>query len=144
MYINSISENSFDGKIRYDKFLSKTKKDFVEKVLDDPINGSTLRKRISKGSYDVRVFSIDTKRTIHPKVYFNSNFKKLKEKSWERCLSFSTSSKGLRIDTPIDKGAEHLAKFLEQFERYKNYTNYSYNSFGEKMKAVLKKFFGIK
>ena len=54
------------------------------------------------------------------------------------------SSKSLRIDETVEKGAKHLEQFLDQFEKYKSYTNYSYSSFSEKICAYFNKFFGIK
>jgi hypothetical protein len=144
MHINSITNNTFEGKVRFDNNISKSKIDYVEKILDFPLNGSTLRKRISKGSYDVTVISSDTKKTIHPRVTFYSKFEKLKECYWDKYKTFNMSSKSLRIDETVEKGAKHLEQFLDQFEKYKSYTNYSYNSFGEKICAYFKKFFGIR
>ena len=66
MHINSITNNTFEGKVRFDNNISKSKIDYVEKILDFPLNGSTLRKRISKGSYDVTVISSDTKKNNSP------------------------------------------------------------------------------
>lgn len=144
MYVNSITSNTFEGKIRFKDNISKSKREFVEKILDFPLNGSTLRKRISKGSYDVEVLSTDTKRTIHPKVTFYSKFEKLKECYWDNIRDYSKYSKALKVDETVEKGAKHLEQFLDQFEKYKNYTNYSYNSLGEKLCAYFKKFFGIR
>ena len=144
MYVNSITSNTFEGKIRFEDNISKSKREFVEKILDFPLNGSTLRKRISKCSYDVEVLSTDTKRTIHPKVSFYSKFNKLKECYWDKYKTYCKYSKSLKVDETVENGAKHLEEFLNQFERYKSYTNYSYNSFGEKICAYLSKMFGVK
>ena len=121
MYVNSITSNTFEGKIRFEDNISKSKREFVEKILDFPLNGSTLRKRISKCSYDVKVITSDTKKTIHPKVTFYSKFEKLKECYWDNIRDYSKYSKALKVDETVEKGAKHLEQFLDQFEKYKNY-----------------------
>lgn len=145
MQISPITDSNFKGKIKFDKRLSKSKIDYVNKILDYPLgNGKTLRKRILKGSYDIDVFSLDTRKTIHPKVLFHSKFNKLKGKYFADAWSCESSYTGnpLRIDFSEKDGVEHLKTFLDDFEKYKNFYDYTYNSFGEKIKAYIKKYFG--
>lgn len=142
MQIQLSTNNNFEGKVKFDKRLSKEKISYVNRILDFSKDGkNSLRKRISKSSYDVEVFSMDTKKTIHPKVQFSSYFYKLKGKSfadaWDGKSTFSYQP--LRIDKPINEGAEFLEKFLDKFEEYKSFYDYTYNGFVEKMKAFLKK-----
>ena len=144
MQINSISNNSFNGKIKYDVNLSKVKKDFVEKILDYKNNGKTLRDRILRANYDVMVDTVDLENTIHPKIYFYSKFKKLKiSNRYEEPEKYVYISKDLKIDSSIKSGAKHLEKFLDDFEKKKrNYFNIC-NSHN-KIKERFEKFFGIK
>ena len=128
MKITSINDNNFKGKVRFDKRLSKPKKDYVNRILNYQFeDGSTLGKRISKGTYDVDVFSTDTRKTIHPKVIFYSKFNKLKGRGYGDAWSGQSTytSESLRIDFSEKKGAEHLKKFLDDFEKYKNFYDYT-------------------
>ena len=50
MYLNSITNNTFDGKIKYGRNLTKQKKQAIEKLLDFKINEKTIRERIKKAT----------------------------------------------------------------------------------------------
>ena len=109
MQINSISNVSFDGKIKYDCTLSESKKVFVEKILDYKKNGKTLRERITRSNFDVVVDSFEEKETLHPKLYFYSKFKKLRPTNhYEDAEKYTYFSKDLKIDSSIKNGAKHL------------------------------------
>ncbi len=144
MYINPISKNTFEGKIKFDKNLSESKKDFVNKVLDYKKDGQTLRNRISRANFDIIVDSMDADSAIHPKVYFYSRFKKLRSPNhYENPEKYTYFSEDLKIDSTIKNGAKHLEKFLNEFEKRKR--NYFYIDSPEgKVKETLRRFFGIK
>ena len=145
MQITSISNNSFDGKIKYDKALSKSKIDFVEKILDYKKSGKTLRDRITRANYDVIVDSFEEESTLHPKVYFYSKFKKLRATNhYEDAEKYAYFSEDLKINTSVKNGAKHLERFLNDFEKKRrNYYNI-YSTTCDKMKETVKRFFGIK
>ena len=143
MQIDTISNTNFVGKIKISNNISKPQRDYIEKILDYSFEKTTLRQRIKKASYDVEVFSLDSKKTIHPKVHFYSKFSKIKECLWDYD-SYGSTSKALRIDLSEEEGAKFLKDFLDKFDKYKKNTRYSYNTLGEKIIARLKKFFGMK
>ena len=145
MQINSIFNVSFDGKIKYDRTLSESKKVFVEKILDYKKNGKTLRERITRSNFDVVVDSFEEKETLHPKLYFYSKFKKLRPTNhYEDAEKYTYFSKDLKIDSSIKNGAKHLERFLNDFEKKrKNYYNICNTSYG-RMKETVKRFLGIR
>ena len=146
MQINSISDNSFEGKVKFDKKLTKPMIEYANKILDYPFSGTTARERIAKATYDVNVFGRTTKKTIHPKLNFSSSFKQLKD---PRCLyhvsnstyHFNTKS---NIHSTNAQGAYELNNGLTKFEEYKSRHYYAYNSFGEKIKAYFNRMLGIR
>lgn len=147
MQITSASNTNFEGKIIFNKKLSKQKIEFVNKVLDYSKDGEEcLRKQIAKKSYDVEIFSTDTKRTVHPKVIFSSYFNKLKGKdcwsAWDGQSTYTT--KPLRIDSSLEEGSNQVKKFIKNFEDYKNLYDYTYNGFKEKVQAHIRKLFNIR
>jgi len=142
MQINSISNTNFEGKIRFEKELSKSKREYVERILNCEFNGETLRKILSKKSYNVEVLSADSKKTVHPKIYFRSEFKKLKNPyNWDYVSKCIYTEESFRVNSSVEEGAKHLKNFMANFERYKDSHDYSYNNFQEKILAFFKKCF---
>ena len=136
MKVNTITNNSFEGKIIFDKKLTKPMIEYTNKVLEYPYLGKTARERIATKTYDVNVFGHQTKKTINPRIWFCSEFKVLNYESIRRACS-----KSIKLKTPISECAEILNLFLVHFESYKDRFDYSYNSFGEKVNAFMRKLF---
>ena len=55
MQINNIQENSFKGKVKFNKKLTKPMVEYANKILDQPFSGTTARERIAKSSYDLEI-----------------------------------------------------------------------------------------
>lgn len=145
MRVDNIQGNSFEGKVKFDKKLTKPMIEYANKILDAPFSGTTARERIAKASYDVRIFGRATKRTIHPKLSFTSEFKCLKDpKQYSYCSTHTYCSSGGSIHSTVAEGAYKLNEHLTNFEQHKNWYNYSYNTFGEKVSAFFRRMFGIR
>jgi len=139
MNINNISSTTFDGKIIFDKKLTKPMKEYANNILDYPYLGKTARERIASKTYDINVFGHKTKKTIHPRICFSSEFKVLNEESKK-----SYWSREIKLKTPISESAEILNLFLLYFEAYKDRFDFSYNTFGEKVSAFIRKIFDVR
>lgn len=147
MQISSIQENSFKGKVKFNKKLTKPMVEFANKILDQPFSGTTARERIAKSSYDVEISGKVSKRTVHPKLFFASDFKILKDPksfSYTSKFSYHSPSKGVSIHSTVAEGAHKLNEHLTKFEEYKGWYPYAYNTFGEKVSAFFKRMFGIR
>ena len=147
MKANNISTVSFQGKVNFDKKLTKPMIDYANKILDYSFSGTTARERIAKASYDVQIHSRVTKRTIHPKLFFSSDFKTLKDPKifhYDSKFTYYSPSKRVSINSTVAKGAYMLNDHLTKFEEYKNWYPYAYNTFGEKILAFFKRMFGIR
>lgn len=145
MKIESIDSSTFGGKVKFDKKLTKPMVEYANKILDAPFSGTTARERIARATYDVKISGRATKRTIHPKLSFTSEFKCLKDpKKYSVCLSHIYSTSGSSIHSTVAEGAYKLNEHLTNFERHKNWYNYSYNTFGEKVSAFFRRMFGIR
>lgn len=147
MKTNSINSTSFEGKIKFDKKLTKPMVEYVNKILDYPFSGTTARERIEKATYDVDIIGRVTKKTIHPKLFFSTSFNILRDPkkfSFVSKFTYFSPSKGVNISSNAVEGAHKLNEHLTKFEQYKNSHCYSYNDFGEKVSAFFKRFFGIR
>ena len=147
MQINNIQENSFKGKVKFNKKLTKPMVEYANKILDQPFSGTTARERIAKSSYDVEIQGRVSKKTVHPKLFFASDFKILKDpKSFSYTSEFTyySPSKGVSIHSTVAEGANKLNEHLTKFEEYKGWYPYAYNTFGEKVSAFFKRMFGIR
>lgn len=147
MQINNIQENSFKGKVKFNKKLTKPMVEYANKILDQPFSGTTARERIAKSSYDVEISGKVSKRTVHPKLFFSSSFNLLKDpKSYTYTSEFTyfSPSKGVSIHSTVAEGAHKLNEHLTKFEEYKGWYPYAYNTFGEKVSAFFKRMFGIR
>ena len=147
MQINNIQENSFKGKVKFNKKLTKPMNEYANKILDQPFSGTTARERIAKSTYDVEISGRVSKRTIHPKLFFASDFKILKDPksfSYTSKFSYHSPSKGVSIHSTVAEGAHKLNEHLTKFEEYKGWYPYAYNTFGEKVSAFFKRMFGIR
>ena len=142
MKVNNISRESFSGKVNFDNKLKKPMMEYANKVLDFAIDGKTAREKISKSTYNLDILGSCTKKTVHPKIFFASTFKKLTS---SRISPKTTSSRyyssSIRISSSVEDGAMKLNRFLDLFENYKKETRYSYNSFGEKIVAYFNRAF---
>ena len=121
--------------------------EYTNKVLDYPYLGKTARERIAKATYDVEVHGRVSKKTIHPKLFFSSDFKSLKDpKSFHYTSKFTyfSPSKGASIHSTVTEGAYKLNEHLTKFEEYKAWYPYAYNTFGEKVSAFFKRMFGVR
>ena len=147
MQINKIQENSFNGKVKFNKKLTKPMIEYANKILDYPFSGTTARERIVKSSYDVEINGRISKKTIHPKLFFSSGFKTLKDPkifTYTSGYTYYSPSKGVSIHSTIAKGAYELNKHLTNFEEYKSWYPYAYSTFSEKVSAFFKRMFGIR
>ena len=147
MQINNIQENSFKGKVKFNKKLTKPMVEYANKILDQPFSGTTARERIAKSSYDVEISGKVSKRTVHPKLFFSSSFNLLKDpKSYTYTSEFTyfSPSKGVSIHSTVAEGAHKLNEHLTKFEESKGWYPYAYNTFGEKVSAFFKRMFGIR
>ena len=147
MKTNSVNSTSFEGKVKFDKKLTKPMIDYANKILDAPFSGTSARERIANASYDVRIFGRATKKTIHPKIFFTSDFKTLKDpKSFHYSSGFTycSPSKGASINSTVAEGAYKLNEHLTKFEEFKSWYPYAYNSFSEKVSAFFRRMFGIR
>ena len=72
--LNDIKDNSFKGKVKFNKKLTKPMIEYANKILDQPFSGTTARERIAKSTYDVEIHGRVSKRTIHPRLFFSSGF----------------------------------------------------------------------
>ena len=145
MKTNTVSAMSFQGKVNFDKKLTKPMLEYANKILDYPFSGTTARERIAKSTYDLQINGKVSKKTIHPKLFFLSDFKILKDpKSFHYTSMFTYCSpgKGVSIHSTVAEGAYKLNEHLTQFEEYKNWYPYAYNTFGEKVLAFFKRMFG--
>ena len=146
MKINNIQENSFKGKVKFNKKLTQPMIVYANQILDHPFSGTTARKRIAKSSYDVEISGKVSKRTIHPKLFFSSSFNLLKDPKISHHTSgftYCSPSKGASINSTVAEGAHKLNEHLTKFEEYKGWYPYAYNTFGEKVSAFFKRMFGI-
>ena len=147
MQVNNIQENSFKGKVKFNKKLTKPMVEYANKILDQPFSGTTARERIAKSSYDLEINGRNSKRTVHPKLFFSSSFNSLKDpKIPHHTSSFTyfSPSKGVSIHSTVPEGAHKLNEHLTKFEEYKGWYPYAYNTFGEKVSAFFKRMFGIR
>ena len=147
MQINNIQENSFNGKIIFNKKLTKPMVEYANKILDHPFSGTNARERIAKSTYDVEINGRVSKKTIHPKLFFSSGFKMLKDPkifSYTSGFTYFSPSKGASIHSTVAEGAYKLNEHLTKFEEYKSWYPYAYNTFGEKVFAFFKRMFGIR
>ena len=147
MKINNIKENSFKGKVKFDKKLTKPMIEYANKILDHPFSGTTARERIAKSTYDVEIHGRVSKKMIHPKLFFSSGFNILKDpKNFSNTSRFAycSPSKGASIHSSVAEGAHKLNEHLTKFEEYKGWYPYAYNTFGEKVSVFFKRMFGIR
>ena len=147
MKINNIQENSFKGNVKFDKRLTKPMIEYANKILDHPFSGSTARERIAKSTYDVEISGRVSKKTVHPKLFFLSGFKMLKDSkifSYTSGFTYFSPSKGVSIHSTVAEGAYKLNEHLTKFEEYKSWYPFAYNTFGEKVSAYFKRMFGIR
>lgn len=145
MKTNNISATSFQGKVKFDKKLTKPMIEYANKILDAPFSGTTARERITKATYDIQIQGRVSKKTIHPKLFFSSDFKSLKDpKSFHYTSKFTyfSPSKGASIHSTVTEGAYKLNEHLTKFEEYKAWYPYAYNTFGEKVSAFFKRMLG--
>ena len=138
MQINLISENNFEGKIKFDKELTKKKLQVLNDILDFKIDNKSTRERIKKATYNLEILNIRSRKAIHPNVLVRSYFKTLlnPDKYYQ--------SMRIHIDNNLEKNANVLNNFLDKFESRKNSYYYSYNSIYEKICAFFNKIFGIR
>lgn len=147
MKINNTKESSFKGRVEFNKKLTKPMVEYANKILDQPFSGTTARERIAKSSYDVEISGRVSKRTVHPKLFFTSNFKILKDPknySYTSKFTYHSPSKGVSIHSTVAKGAYKLNEHITEFEEYKSWYPYAYNTLGEKISALFKRMFGIR
>lgn len=147
MQINNIQENSFKGKVKFNKKLTQPMVEYANKILDQPFSGTTARERIAKSTYDVEISGKVSKRTVHPKLFFSSSFNVLKDPKISHHTSrftYFSPSKGVSINSTVAEGAHKLNEHLTKFEEYKGWYPYAYNTFGEKVSAFFKRMFGIR
>ena len=147
MSINNVEKISFNGKVKFNKKLTRPMVEYANKILDHPFSGTTARERIAKSSYDVEISGKVSKRTIHPKLFFSSSFNLLKDPKFSHHTSgftYCSPSKGASINSTVAEGAHKLNEHLTKFEEYKGWYPYAYNTFGEKVSAFFKRMFGIR
>ncbi len=147
MKINNIQENSFEGRVKFSKKLTKPMVEYANKILDQPFSGTTARERIAKSTYDVEISGRTSKKTIHPKLFFSSSFNMLKDPKifhYTSGFTYFSPSKGVGIHSTVAEGAYKLNEHLTKFEEYKGWYPYAYNTFGEKVSAFFKRLFGIR
>lgn len=147
MHVESLSDNAFQGKVVFDKKLSKPMVDYANKILDAPFSGTTARERIARASYDVVIHGHYSKKTINPKLFFSSSFNQLRD---PKALYHSSRStycsppRGVSINSPVAIGTKELQDHMTKFEKYKRYHRYAYNSFGEMVQAFWGRMFGVR
>ena len=147
MKTNVVNNNSFKGKVKFSKKLSKPMIDYANRILDAPFSGTTARERIARASYDVEIYGRFSKKTINPKIFFSSTFKQLRDPKALYYVSSSTyccPERGVSINSPVAIGANKLNNHITLFEQYKNTHYYTYNTFGEKVRAFFNRMFGIR
>ena len=133
MNVNSFSETDFQGKVIYDKKMNKQMINYANQILDVVVNGKTGKERIKKATYDLRICNAGSKKTVHPKIFFQSKFYRIGKDN--RYIRYSPD---LRIDYDKEIGAKRLHKFLNLFENNKNHFKDSYNTWWEKFKTFFK------
>ena len=127
MFVNSVSNSEFKGKVYYDKNLSKPLTNYAEKILDSKVGDQTLRAKLAKKTFDITFFTRSSRKAIYPKLEFYSGFKVLNPKD----KKYYNSRVSLRDD--LAENAEKISKFLDRMEEYKRSYD-GYNTFGEKMR----------
>lgn len=132
MKINDISKNNFEGKIRFDKKMSKPLVDYVNRVLDYPINGITAREKIAKRTYDLGVYNITTKKSVYPKIAFLTSFKVAGEDSYYKSK--------IRTNYSIMHAAKEMARYIKWVDEIKEGL-YGYNNFFEGIASTWRNFF---
>lgn len=135
MRVNEVSANSFDGKIKFDKRMSKSLVKYVNRVLDHPVNGVSAREKIAKKSYDVGVYNMSSKKAIHPKLGFITSFKVDGDDKYFRNV--------IKINTPIIFAANEMARYIKWVDGNKEMLN-GYNNFFEAIASKWRSYFGKK
>lgn len=145
MRVDNIQGNSFEGKVKFDKKLTKPMLEYANKILDAPFSGTTARERIANATYDVEIGGRATKKTIHPRIFFSSEFKSLRDpKQFSLSREHYYCSPRIRVHSTVSEGAYELNQYLTKLEEYKSWYKYSYNTFGEKVSAFFRRMFGIR
>lgn len=135
MNINSVSNTSFEGKIVYGKKMTKQMLEYSNKILDKIVDGNTARMRIKKAPFDLEIHKSGTKKTIHPKIFFQSYYYRLGDNH-----KYYTYSSSVKLNSNISKGAKELNNFLDKFEEKKDAHKDAYNTLWEKFLAFFKNF----
>lgn len=127
MQINQISNNSFEGRVYYNKNMPKTMKNYAETLLNTKFKNQTLREKLAKKTFDLTFFTTSSKKAIKPKLEFYSGFKVLNPKDKKYYNS------RVRIGDDFYKNATKISDFIDLMEDRKQAYS-GYNTLGEKFK----------
>ena len=128
MQINPVSNTNFEGRILFDKNLSKPMRDYANKMIDSVHNGEILRDKLGHKTFDITFFSMSSKKAIHPKLEFYSCFDTLNPKD-RRCYNSR-----IRPNEDFKQNVEKVSNFIDRIEEEKQWQG-GYNTFFEKMKV---------
>lgn len=132
MQVDNISGNTFNGRILFDKKLTKEIVEYANRLFDTTVDNKTLRQKIASKTYDLTFFTTSSKKAIHPKLNFHAMFKTLDSPKTNYYGTF------VRIDDNIDKNAEKISKFMDGVDKYKQNYN-GYNTLFEKFIVWLRR-----
>ena len=128
MKANPVSNTNFEGRVLFDKKLSKPMRDYANKVIDSVHNGEILRNKLGRKTFDITFFTMSSKKAIHPKLEFYSCFNTLNPKD-KRCYNSR-----IRPNEDFKENVEKVSRFIDRIEKEKNWQG-GYNTFFEKVKV---------
>lgn len=130
MKINSISNNSFDGKAYFNPNLSKPLKNYANTILDTVVEGKTVRQKLAEKTYDMTFYTTSSKKDVNPKLEFYSCFKVLDPKD-QKCYNSR-----VRVNEDFYENAKKVSDFIDRMEDRKQSYN-GYNTLGERVKIFM-------
>ena len=130
MRVESVSAIGFQGKINFDKKMSKPLQKYANRIMDYKINGISAREIIAKKSYDIGISNMSSKKAIHPKILFLTSFKCDGEDVYYRHK--------IRTNYPEAIGASELLRYLKWVDDAKKDRN-GYNNFWERLAVLYKR-----
>ena len=128
MKIDQVLNTNFEGRVLFDKNLSKPMREYANKIIDTVHNGEILRNKLGEKTFDITFFSMSSKKAIHPKLEFYSCFNTLNPKD-RRCYNSR-----IRPNEDFKQNVERVSRFIDRIQEEKNWQG-GYNTFFEKVKV---------
>lgn len=141
MQINSIDNTNFGGgKFRKSSKIKDGTDWFVNRIINERINGITNQQLLDEKTFDVLITTGNTKKTKTPFLRFKSSFKVLDNDNLE--------TKRMHIindgasDDNILSGALKLRQHIQAVDKQKKNNN-GFNTVGEKIRQLIRVLWGI-